>query len=56
MRNSCFTNRTLTSNFCNNLILYFNAKKIHGFISCIVISVYQLDVPSMKKGAENRNS
>ena len=28
------------------------AKKIHGFKSCIVISVYPLDIPSIKKATE----
>ena len=35
----------------NRLKLFFlKAKKTHGFNSCIVISVYPLDIPSMKKG------
>ena len=31
------------------------AKKTHGFNSCIVISVYPLDIPSIKKPTEYRN-
>ena len=27
----------------------FKAKKTHGFNSCLVISVYPLDIPSIKK-------
>ena len=32
------------------------AKKTHGFISCIVISVYLLDILSVKKATEYRNN
>ena len=31
---------------------FLKAKKTHDFKSCIVISVYQLDIPSIKKGTE----
>ena len=31
---------------------YNTGKKSHGFKTCIVISVYQLDVPSIKKATE----
>ena len=30
--------------------------KAHGFNSCIVISVYPLDTPSIKKATEYRNN
>ena len=30
------------------------AKKTHGFNSCIVISVYQVDILLIKKGTEYR--
>ena len=32
------------------------AKKTHGFNSCIVISVYSLDILSIKKATEYRNN
>ena len=32
------------------------AKKTHSFNSCIVISVYPLYIPSIKKGTEYRNN
>ena len=31
-------------------------KKTHGFNSCIVISVYPLDIRSIKKATEYRNN
>ena len=31
-------------------------KKTHGFKSCIMISVYPLDKPSIKKATEYRNN
>ena len=35
---------------------FLKAKKIHGFNSCITISVYPLDIPSIKKGTEYLNN
>ena len=32
------------------------AKKTHGFNSCIVMSVYPLDILSMKKAKKYRNN
>ena len=32
------------------------AKKTHGFNSCFVISVYPLDILSIKKATEYRNN
>ena len=32
------------------------AKKTHGFYSCIVISIYPFDIPSIKKGTEYRDN
>ena len=34
---------------------YLKAKKTHGFKSYIVISVYTLDIPSIKKTTEYHN-
>ena len=36
--------------------LLLKAKKTHGFNSCIVISVYPLDIPSIKKRTEYLNN
>ena len=33
-------------------VCILNAKKTHGFKSCIVISLYQLDIPSINKSTE----
>ena len=35
---------------------HLKAKKTHGFNSCIVISVYPLDILSIKKATEYRNN
>ena len=35
---------------------FLKAKKIHGFNLCITISVYPLDIPSIKKGTEYLNN
>ena len=40
-----------TSHFVSSL----KAKTTHGFYSCIVISVYPLDIPSIRKGTEYRS-
>ena len=32
---------------------HLKAKKTHGFNSCTVISVYPLNIPSIKKAIEN---
>ena len=32
------------------------AKKTHDFKSCIVVSVYPLDIPSIKKATEYHNN
>ena len=37
---------------CSQTVL--KAKKTHGFNSCIVISVYPLDIQSIKKATESR--
>ena len=39
-----------------HLSLTLKAKKTHGFNSCIVISVYPLDIPSIKKATEYRHN
>ena len=41
-------------NYRPNVCL-LKAKKINGFNSCIVISAYPLDIPSIKKASEYRN-
>ena len=35
-----------------SFLIHLKAKKTHGFKSCIVISVYPLDIPSFKKATE----
>ena len=35
-----------------NVTLRSDAKQTHGFNSCIVIIVYPLDIPSIKKATE----
>ena len=47
-------NRLCTYSRHINVIL--KAKKTHGFNSCIVISVYSLDILSIKKATEYRNN
>ena len=44
----------LLHNLCFHCVL--NANKTHGFYSRIVISVYPLDLPSIKKAIEYRNN
>ena len=42
--------------YCDILKCYsLKAKKTHGFKSCIVISVYILDILSIEKATEYRN-
>ena len=58
------TNRKIVCLGCASLSTYqgplalnnLKAKKTHGFNSCIVISVYSLDILSIKKATEYRNN
>ena len=43
-------------NRSSNSSAKLKAKKTHGFKSCIVISIYSLDILSIKKATEYRNN
>ena len=52
-RFSCSVN--IAKHNISKTLRYLKAKKPHGFNSCIVISVYILDILSIEKATEYRN-